>query len=118
MNIRRSVVFGAAALLASATAVHAAACTGEIDRMQARLDAKVEALARAGRSAPEGSGALLHHQPTPSSIADAESRLGELSAATLEAIGAAMTRAREADQSGDRSACERALAEAQRLIGP
>ena len=117
MNIQHSIMLSAAVLLASATAVHAAACSDDIDRLQARIDTKVEALAQDGRSAPESSGALRHHQPTPDSIAAAESRLGELSAATMEAITAAMTRAREADRSGDRSACERALAEAQRLLG-
>jgi hypothetical protein len=36
----------------------------------------------------------------------------------MEAANAAIARAREADSRGDQSACERALAEVQRLIGP
>jgi hypothetical protein len=61
---------------------------------------------------------MLHRQPTPDSIAAAESRLGEMSSQTMEAVGAAMTRAREADRGGDQAACEQALAEVQRMIGP
>ena len=57
-------------------------------------------------------------KPTPSSVAAAEGRLGELSPESLEATKEAMGRAREADRAGDQSACEQALAEVQRLIGP
>ena len=60
----------------------------------------------------------MHRQPTPRSVAAAESRLGELSPETIEAAKAAMGRARESDRAGDQSACEQALAEVQRLIGP
>ena len=40
------------------------------------------------------------------------------SAATLAAINAAMARARDADAVGDQSACQQALADVQRAIGP
>jgi hypothetical protein len=118
MTIRRLMVLSAAALVASATAGYAGPCSNEIDRVQARVDAKLDATARTGPSAPESSGALLHRQPTPGSIAAAESRLGEMSAATVAAIAAGMARAREADRAGDQSACEQALTDVQRLIGP
>src|SRR5229473_1393030 len=107
MAIQRMMMLSAAALVASTTAVYAGPCSNEIDRVQARVDAKLEATARTGPSAPESSAALLHRQPTPGSIAAAESKLGEISAA---AIAAAMTRAREADRGGNQSACEQALA--------
>jgi hypothetical protein len=118
MIVRRSLVLSAAAFLTSMTSVYAGPCAQEIDRLQARVDAKLEAAAHVGPSAPESSGALLHRQPTPGSIATAESRLGEMSSATRAAITAGMARAREADRAGDASACEQALADVRRAIGP
>jgi hypothetical protein len=95
---------------------YAGACASEIDAMQARVDARIEALARSGRLAPESFGALLHHQPTPGSIAEAESRVGDASR-MAQAANAAIARAREADLKGHQRACEEALADAQRVIG-
>jgi hypothetical protein len=115
MLIRRLMVPSALALLASMCASHAGPCLQEIDRLQPRVDAKLDAIARAGPSGSESLAALLHRQPTPGSIAAAESKLGEIAA---EAIAAAMSRAREADRGGNQSACDRALAEVQRLLGP
>lgn len=117
-GIQRFIVPSAAAIVVWSTAVYAGPCSDEIDRIQVRINAKLGAMARTGPSAPQSPGAGLHHQPTPSSVAAAESKLGELSPATLEATKAAMARAREADRVGDQSTCEQALAEAQRLIGP
>ena len=86
--------------------------------MPARIDAKLDAKAGAGPGARETTAATMHRQPTPGSIAAAEERLGELSAQTAEAAARAMARARAADGAGDKSACERALADAQRAFGP
>jgi hypothetical protein len=61
--------------------------------------------------------ATLGHQPTPSSIAKAEVAIGDLSPETQQALAGAMDRAREADGSGDRTACELALGDAKRAIG-
>ena len=118
MTSQRLMVLSAAAFVASTIPAYAGRCSQEIDRMQARVNSKVEAAARTGPAAPESGGALLHHQPTPGSIAAAESRLGEISPTTAAAVAAAMARAREADRAGDQSACEQALAEVQRAIGP
>jgi hypothetical protein len=79
---------------------------------------RIAALASRGPSAPESSSALLHRQPTPGSIAEAEATLGDRSASTAAAANAAIARAREADSRGDKGACDQALAEVQRLIGP
>ena len=114
----RLLGLSAAALAASTIACSAGSCSPEIERMQARLDARLEAAASAGRSAPQSSDALLHHQPTPRSIAGAEIQLGELSPEKAKLIRDAMARAREADQTGDKAACAQALAEVQRIIGP
>src|SRR5215813_4109160 len=113
--IQRLIVPSAAAIVVWATPVYAGPCSNEIDRTQIRINAKLGAMARTGSSAPQSSGAGLHHQPTPGSVAAAESKLGELSPATVDATKAAMARAREADRAGDQSACEQALAEAHRL---
>ena len=118
MSIQRLVALNAVVLVASMSTGHAGPCAPDIDRMQARIDAKLGARAAAGATAREGTAATLHRQPTPGSIAAAEERLGELSAQTAEAIARAMARARAADSAGDKNACERALADAQRAIGP
>jgi hypothetical protein len=72
MTIWRLLVLSAATLAASTMAGYAGPCSNEIDRMQARINARVEAAATTGPSAPESPGALLHRQPTPGSIAAAE----------------------------------------------
>jgi hypothetical protein len=105
---------GLALLTASA---HAGPCSSEIERTQSLIDAKLEAKAASGPAAQESAGALLHRQPTPGSIAAAEQRLGDLSAQTIAVVAQALVRARAADDAGDRSACEQALADAQRAIG-
>jgi hypothetical protein len=116
MTIQRLVALSAVALAASMSASYAGPCSNDIDSMQARIDAKLERKASTGPAAPESTDATMHRQLTPGSIAAAEERLGEMS--PLTAVAQAMTRAREADSAGDKSACERALAEAQRALGP
>ena len=71
----------------------------------------------AGRSAPENVIGLLHHQPTLSSIVAAEKALGQ-GWTPVEVAVAALARAREADQAGDRSACDQTLAQVQHTIEP
>src|SRR5262245_52342309 len=116
MAIQRLLVLSAAALAASISASYAGPCSLEIDRTQARVDAMIEAVAAAGRAGRESTAATMHRQPTPDSIVAAEERLGE--GARAERALAAMARARAADGAGDKSACERALEDAQRAIGP
>jgi hypothetical protein len=84
--------------------------------MQSRVDARIEAIAGVGPSTKESTAALLNRQPTPGTIAAAEDKLGE--GRQMEQAVAALARPREADRAGDRSACEQALADAQRAIGP
>lgn len=106
-----------AAFAASMSPGFAGPCSRAVDRMQARIDARLEAAAGSGPTAPVSSGAYLHRQPTPRSLAAAESRLGEVSPQTIEAVRAAMVRAREADRAGDERACTRALSNARRAMG-
>jgi hypothetical protein len=116
MTIRRLPALSAAMLTLSMQPGYAGPCSSQIDRVQAAVDAKIEATAAAGRSAPESTSALLNHQPTPDSIAAAERKLGEGS--RVQAALGALARARDADLADDRSACERALADAQRALSP
>lgn len=51
-------------------------------------------------------------------MAETEIKLGALSPAVLEKIEDAMARARKADIAGDTNACEQALSEVLRAIGP
>ena len=117
MMIKVLTLSSAAVLGLSVSLSYAGPCSDEIDRVQARVDAKLDAMAGAGPAAIESPAALLHHQPTPGSIAAAEIGLGDVSASKVAAAKAAMMRAREANREGDRSACEAALADVLRLIG-
>jgi hypothetical protein len=84
MNVQRLMALATALAALKATA-YAGSCADEIVRMEARINAKLGTVARTGPSAAQSREAGMHRQPTPSSIAGAESRLGELSPGTLEA---------------------------------
>ena len=118
MSLQRFLVACAAVLAASMSASYAGPCSHEIGRMLAEIDAKLEAKAAAGPSARESTAATMHRQPTPGSIAAAETRLGDVSSQKVETVAAAMVRARKAYYAGDQSACEQALADVQRALGP
>lgn len=105
-------------LMMSTIVCSAGPCSFEIAAMQTRLNARLGAKAAAGPSAPESVGALRHHQPTPGSIAAAERGLDEISGEKGKIIKEAMARAREADRTGDKAACEQALDEIERVIAP
>jgi hypothetical protein len=104
--------------LLSVSASDAGPCAGQIDAMQARIDAAVEAKAVAGPMGKESVAAGMSVQPTPRSILAAEEKLGDFSAQTVAAVGEGMARARAADAAGDASACEKALADVRRVITP
>ena len=75
--------------------------------MEARVDATLKAKAADGPTLQVSREALLHRQPTPGSIAAAESRLGTASSERVDAIIRGMARVREADRNGDLNACRR-----------
>ena len=116
MSIQRALAVCVAVIAASVSASFARPCSQDIDRIQAMIDAKLEAQAAAGRSARESTAATLHRQPTPGSIAAAEVNLGDISPEKVQAVEALMASAREADSAGDQSACDQALAEVQRVF--
>ncbi len=104
----------AAAFAMAAPCAHAGPCAAAIDRLQAQVDAKIDAIAGGGLAAAETRAARLHYQPTPASIAAAEQRLRE-SEGTKRAL-AALARARKADEAGRAEACAKALAQARAAI--
>ena len=116
MPLLRAVLAGALTSVLMVQPVLAGPCTQDIDRVQAQVDARIDAVAGAGPAGPESNAARLHREPTPGSIAAAEQRLGE--GRPMEAALAALARARTADGAGDRTACERALADARQAISP
>jgi hypothetical protein len=116
MSIQRRLALSALALSTSMPASYAGPCTQEIDRMQARVDAMIDTAVGAGSMARESTAATMHRQPTPGSIAGAEEKLDKGKRA--ERALAAMTQARTADAANDKSACQRALEDVERAIGP
>jgi type II secretory pathway component HofQ len=115
MTIQRSLI-ACAMFAASISAGYAGPCSQEIARLQAAIDAKIAAATATGSSARESTAATMHRQPTPHSIATAESELGDVSPEQVKAVTALMARAREADSAGDESACNQALADTRRAL--
>ncbi len=102
------------ALLFTAQPGLAGPCTQEVDQVQKQVDAKIDAVAGAGRAGAESNAARLHREPTPASIAAAEQKLGE--GKPEEAALAALASARQADAAGDKAACDAALAVARKAV--
>jgi hypothetical protein len=116
MDIPRLTTWSVVALCASLSAADAASCSNDIDHMQARVDANIEAIAAAGPVVPPGIGAGMGVQPTPFGMATVEEKMGELKRSKFDAVHDAMTRARTASSAGKYKACEKALADVRRLI--
>ena len=116
MTFQKLLMLGAAAVAFSAQSGLAASCSTDIDRAWVELNAQIQARAGAGRSAPQSTIAMMHRQPTQGSIAAAEEALLDVWL-PMETVVSALARAREADRANDRSACEAALKDVQRLIG-
>jgi len=95
--------------MASTVGINAGPCTVLVDRTEAEFNAELDRAATRGPSAAESSAALMHRQPTPSSIAEEESKLGDIKQSTIDDIKSALTRARDADRNGNPDECERAL---------
>jgi hypothetical protein len=104
-----------AATTLSTSPGNAGPCTREIDREWVEVGAKIQARVGAGRSYIQGTVGLLHRQPTPSSVAAAEGKVGDMWA-PLETAVIALARAREADHANDAGTCKEALIAAQRAF--
>ena len=94
MNFHQLLVLGAAAIALSTSPSRASPCVYDIDRAWVDVGAKIQARVGAGRSAPQSTTALLHHQPTPNSIAAAEEQIHERWV-SMEVAVTALARARE-----------------------
>ncbi len=116
MHILQLITWSSLALFASLPPAHAGSCSNDIDRMQARIDAKVEAIAAAGPFVPAGVSAGFGVQPTPFGMATVEERMGEVPHNKVDAVREAMARAHAASAAGNYKACEKALADVRRIM--
>ncbi|HUI13864.1 MAG TPA: hypothetical protein VL048_10400 [Xanthobacteraceae bacterium] len=116
MAVLRLTILIALMAAAAPSVAYARSCSSDIDRMQARIDARVEAIAAAGPFVPAGTSAGMGVQPTPFGIATVEAKMGEVPVNKVDAVRAAMGQAREASVAGKYKACERALAQVRRLM--
>ena len=108
----RVAVAMALAFVVMASPCSAGPCTKDIIKLQAKADAAIEAHAGSGPAGRQGTDAF---QPTPGSIARADAKLSGWTGG--ERALAALARAREADDKGDRRACRHALRAARRALG-
>lgn len=97
-------------LVIFAPSARAASCSHEIDRTQATVDAKIDAIAAKDPGVAESRSARLHRQPTPASIAAAERH--QRGDARVERALRALAHARAANRHGDLSGCFAAVAQA------
>lgn len=102
-------------LVLAASPVHAGPCAHSIDRVQAQVDAVIDARAGSGPWRPESLNALRNYQPTPRSIARADAASGNGSG--LQIALNALERARDADLSADVTGCNAQLNKARRALG-
>ena len=115
MHVR--IALAGALLAALASPCHAGPCSADIDATQARIDARLEAEAAAGKTATESTAATAHHQPTPNSIAQAEIKLGDVSGKLIHEVAEDMARARRDDAAGDEKSCTEALGKVHKALG-
>jgi len=90
-----------AAMLYGGGAAHSGPCTVQIARLERQIQRAASSPA-SGPTAPLSVGGLLHHQPTPDVVQNAERKANSDAAAALE-------RARQADVDGGAVACAKAL---------
>ena len=116
MAIRHVSAFAVVALALYSGAAYAGPCAGQIYDEEIAINKRLDAAAARGKTAPQSGFATMHRQPTPLSVAGAEEKAGDLSEAEVKAITAFMDEARKADAAGDVAACQKALADAERML--
>ena len=107
-----------AALLAAPAA--ASPCGDRIAELEKRFGDNTPAVEAAKPdlkgSAPETTGAMLHHQPTAGSVAGAQASADSPDAVRAAKFQVAIEQARAADHSGDAKECEASANEAQKQL--
>ena len=116
MIVRHAISSAGMTLVLFAAPAHAGPCTDRIYQTDLAVAKLLDVAAARGRPAPESTFATMHRQPTPSTVASAETKVGDLSPADFEAITKDMDEARNADDAGDRAACEKALGAVDRIL--
>jgi hypothetical protein len=106
----------ATALALFASPADAGPCTDRIYQVDLEIERLIDAAAANGKPAAQSTFATMHRQPTPGTVATAEAKAGNLSSEQVEAITKTLDAARDADDKGDRAACEKALNEAERML--
>ena len=118
MTTRAALAFSAVAFAFCPIATHAGPCEQQLYGTEIAREARLNALAAHGNAAPQSTFAMMHRQPTPTTVAQAEERAGEVSGANLTAVEKFLQEARKADAANDLPACEKALAEVRKILGP
>ena len=93
-----------ATVLSGGSAAHSGPCTLQIAQLERQIQHAGSSL-ESGPTAPQSVGGLLHHQPTPDTVLNAERKANSDAAAALD-------RARQADVDGSAVACAKAFDEA------
>ncbi len=114
--VRNAVATAVLALASLAAPASAGPCTDRIYQADLKVEKLIDAAPANGKPAAQSTFATLHGQPTPGTVASAEEKAGDLSSAQVEAITRKLDDARDADEKGDRAACETALDDAERTL--
>jgi hypothetical protein len=112
MIIRDVLALSSLALLLSAGPSYSGPCTPQISDVRDTQSKLLNEIAGTEPAGKESTGATMHRQPTPSSVAQAEGRPGK----NVEAFEQAMERAVKADEADNLAECEKALTEARRIL--
>lgn len=117
MRIGLMVAFGGLALTSWDGAAQAGPCANDIFQADTAINKRLDAIAANGKPAAESDFATMHRQPTPATIAGAEEKVGDIPETGVQDIRKFMAEARQADDAGDKAACEKALSEAKTILG-
>jgi hypothetical protein len=116
MIVRKALMSCLAILALCSAPARAGPCTNQIYDTDLALGKRLNAAAAQGSDVTESTAAKLHRQPTPRSVANAEERAGDLTESQVTALTEDMDQARSADAAGNLTACQKALADVQRVL--
>jgi hypothetical protein len=117
LGVRAALAFAAIACASCPTLSYAGPCAEDLYKADIAINKRLGEIAAQGKGAAESTFATSHHQPTPATIAGAEEKVGDIPASGVEDVHKFMLEARQADDAGDKAACEKALAEAKTIVG-